>query len=216
MGQSGYTKSTFPAFVLIEGLKCFDIVKQKLLAGVPGSQVARYVHEDMGEGDCYTRRTLTAYLLAYRRRLSAFELVAIRHPEYVNKAMEEIDQGLDEISELAEIYGVQKDRIYIGHKMETKLKVLNKTLGNEVRVAAELLRTSFQIKESLGATGAGRAGSRPGPEMLFNVRARYGEQTARVLSDPSKRTRVIEAARRALSIGDEEEEQDAKVAVIGR
>jgi hypothetical protein len=195
----GKKKSRFTPFRQIEQLKCFPQVRELLLSGRPATRVAKAIQEDFEEMQDTERQSLVAYLLAFRRNLSAVELVKATNPRFVSDAMDTIDQGLDEMAELAEIFGIQKDRIIQGHELEKNLKVLNRTLGNEVRIAAELLRTSHQIKTDLGANSGSGGQTRVNPAVAFDIRSRFGEGVARVMADPSKRTRVLEAAKRALS-----------------
>jgi hypothetical protein len=143
-------------------------------------------------------RSLAAQLCAYRRTLSAAELVAVREPGFVADAKKEINDGLDELAELAEIYKVQKARILQARQLEEQLKILNKGLGNEVRIAGELLRTSVSIKESIGLNGDIDTRN-PGPAFMMDTRSRYGERVSRVIEDPGHRNKVLGAVSAVLA-----------------
>jgi hypothetical protein len=211
----GKSKSRFPPFRQIEKLKCFDQVKALLLSGRPATRVAAAIHEQFGEMKDHEHGTLVAYLLAYRRTLSAMELAKVTQPQFVSDAMDKIDQGLDELAELAEIFQIQKSRIIQGNELEKNLKVLNRTLGNEVRIATEMLRTSHQMKVELGARSGGGS-VHMNPAVAYDVQSRYGEKVARVMADPSKRTRVLEAAKRALEKGKGKDDNEEEVVQLRR
>jgi len=177
-------------FGKLHGFASFPEAKHRILAGVTPTRVARWMHE---QGD-YTDipvRSLAATLCAYRRTLSARELIATREPQFVAEAKDEVNSGLDELQELAAIFAIQKNRVVMGHELESKLKILNKSLGNEVRIAGELLRTSMTIKQSLGLASGGDADRRGDPTFKHDVRSRYGERVAQVLENPGKRNRVL-------------------------
>lgn len=208
-------KKGFGPFNRIESLECFPKVKELLLAGRPATRIAKTIQGDFGEWTDIKESSLVVYLISYRKSLSAMELAKTTQPQFVSDAMDKIGQGLDELAELAEIFEVQKGRIMMGHTMEKNLKVLNRTLGNEVRIAAELLRTSHQIKADLGAAGSGN-GMKADPSVHYNISSRFGESVARVMSDPSKRTKVLEAAKRAMEAGSSESDDDPSVVPLRR
>jgi hypothetical protein len=187
-------------FARLRSCACFPEVRARLLSGVSPTRIALYIHE-CGEYKDLGYRSLAAQLCAYRRTLSAAELVAVREPGFVADAKKEINDGLDELAELAEIYNVQKARIIQGRKLEEKLGVLNKTLGNEVRIAGEMLRTHAAIKQQIGLV-ADIDTRNPGPGMMLDTRSRYGERVARVIEDPGRRNRVLNAVGSILAAAD--------------
>lgn len=201
-------------FAKLRSCESFPEAKSRLLAGVGPTAVARYMQE-CGDYVGISYQSLAAMLCAYRKTLSASELVAVREPGFVADAMQEIDNGLDELSELAAIFQVQKSRILQGRKLEVKLGILNKTLGNEVRIAGELLRTSVTVKQQITGGDDVRV-SHPGPAFSYNTRSRYGERVATVIEDPAKRNRVLNAVSALIAAGSASEAHEAvesKVAV---
>lgn len=215
--MSNKIKKLSGPFAKLRACDCFPEAKNRLLAGVPPTKVAKFI-QDNGEYTHIHWRSLAAQLCAYRRTLHPAELVKIREPDFVADAKEKIQQALDEEAEIAELFQVQKERIKQGRSLEEKLGVLNKTLGNEVRIAAELLRTSAAIKEQTGLADP-VADRGIAPAHMYDVRSRYGERVAKVIEDPSKRSRVLSAVGALLSAADnkakEQElaEQEAKAGV---
>ena len=185
-------------FWKLRKMKCFPEVRAKLVAGVSTVKIARWVQDDCGERNDIKLGSLAAELSALRRSLGSMELVQAMHPGVFDDAVDKLGNGLNELEELAEIYGVQKTRIMDMHEMEKKLKVPHRGTGNEVRIAAELLRTSHQIKADLGALNH-MDRVEPGPADLYDVRGRYGEQVASVIGDPERRMRVLAAVDKLLS-----------------
>ena len=203
---SRFKKTTGP-FGKLRSMPSFEEAKDRLLAGVTPTRVAKWMHEQ-GDYTDIPPTSLAATLCAYRRTLSSAELVQTREPSFVANAKDEIEEGLDELAELAEVFGIQKDRILQGRKLESKLGVLNKTLGNEVRIAGELLRTSMTIKQSLGLASdtPAEAGQHPGPQFRYDVRSRYGERIAQVVEDPGKRNRVLNVVQALVDAAEAEQQ----------
>lgn len=202
-------------FADIRMLPCYPEVKRRLAAGHTAASVVRYIQDHEGHLTEKKPRKLAARLSALRRKLATLELVKHSEPALYEEARNKLDNGLNELEELASIYAIQKERIGIGYDLEKKLKVLNKTLGNEVRIAAELLRTRHQVKQDLRLDGEGIDRGRAGPAEMLNVRSRYGERVARVVNDASKRTRVLEIVARAMEKAQEEKEGDVVASVAG-
>jgi len=202
-------------FSRLRSCKSFPEAKSRLLAGVGPTGVARFMHSEGDYTEC-SYQSLAAMLCAYRKTLSSTEMLSLQKPGFVSAAVKEIEDGLDELSELAEIFQVQKARILQGRKLETKLGVLNKTLGNEVRIAGELLRTSVTVKQQLAPTENGDVrATHPGPAFQYDTRSRYGDRVAQVIEDPGKRNRVLNAVSALIAAGsssDEDEKVAAKVA----
>ncbi len=69
-------------------------------------------------------------------------------------------------------------------------------MGNEIRIGAEILRTSVAIKQRLGLLEIATTQEEVVPHhLLYDTRSYYGEEVARLLGDPSKRNRVMSAVK---------------------
>jgi hypothetical protein len=183
-------------FKKLRACPSFPEAKARLLAGVPPTRVAVYMHE-CGDYLSLTLPNLVTTLCAYRRTLSSMELVATCDPKFVQDAKGVISDAMDEMEELAAIYKIQKERIVQGRDLEKKIGVLNKSLGNEVRIAGEILRTSATIKEQLGLADA--TPHDIAPTHRYDTRARFGERVAGVIEDPGKRNKVMGAVNALLA-----------------
>ena len=186
------------AFKKLRSCPSFPEARARMLAGVPPTRVAAYMHE-CGDYVSLKLHDLVTTLCAYRRTLSAVELIATKDPQFVSNAKQKVLDGVNELEELGVIYNIQKARIMQGRELEKKIGVLNKTLGNEVRIAGEILRTSATIKEQIGF-GDDKSDD-VNPAFRYDTRARYGERVARVIEDPTKRNRVLNAVTALLDAG---------------
>ena len=187
-------------------MKCFPDMVARLKSGHSTYQVATWVQDECGESTDIAMMTLRAHIAAFRRQMKALVLLEARQPAFVKDAMDQVNKGLNELDELRAIYEVQKERILDMHGLEKKLGISNRMTSNEVRIAAELLRTSHQIKMDLGVDGGRDLGTvtlRPGsahPSAHYNTRDRYGVEIESVVAAPAKRQRVLDTVRRALAL----------------
>jgi hypothetical protein len=113
-------------------------------------ELARYIQEDRGESTDVTRHSLAIQLANFRKSIPAGHLVAKRFPEVFNKALEEVEEGLDELKELEDLFRLQKSRIEVDNKIETELGKLLPSMTAEMREARQTLQAIADIKADLG------------------------------------------------------------------
>jgi hypothetical protein len=200
-------------FSRLRMLKCFGELVSRLKSGQSTYQIAKWVQDEKGEGLDVAVGSLRAQIAAFRREMKALVLLEARQPAFVQEAMDKVNKGLNELDELQSIYELQKQRIVAMHELETKLGISNRMTGNEVRIAAELLRTRHQIKMDLGVDGGPNLGTltiQPGvrPQDRYAVRDRYGSEIESVIDVPEKRQRVLDTVRRALALTELKERPD--------
>ena len=183
-----------PKFTRLRMAHYFSEVDSLVRQGFTGTMIARMLHE-RGDAEDLSEGRLSAEINAYRRSLSAMELVEAMKPRFVHEAEKQIIATLDEAKELAELYAIQRERIVTLHKAEKDNQTHNRLLSNEVRVAAEVLRTSHQIKVEVGVHR--EDGSRT--DVKVDVETRYGDGVSRVMLDPRSRQRIVDALRQVRS-----------------
>lgn len=187
----------------IESLKCYETIKDMLIAGRPIGKIAKFVFDD--HPDDFRKLGITLSLFEkwlgdYRKKIAKTEAVAVRVPEVIEKAAEEIEESIDEIKELADLYGIQKERIGIDFKTEKKINKLFKSTGNEVSVAMNILRTSASIKADFGLVKRGVGLTDADRAAITDFGPKYGKvDVAGILSDPEKRRKLLNVAELLLS-----------------
>jgi hypothetical protein len=127
-------------------------VRKQLLEGIPVPEVARFIQEEMEEHNHVSRETLVRTLYRYKETaIQPIEYLETRLPQNHAKAMAVVREGLDETVEFKRLYELQMKRIGKLVTVEEKLdNVLFPNLSNEIRIAAELLRSSVETKKTMG------------------------------------------------------------------
>jgi len=144
------TPSKGEVLAQLKALPCFEEVKAKILDGVPVLQVARWI-QDQGEYATASEASLARALHRFKEELPPAAFVQAALPKVHQEALAEVKQGLAEVDELAHLYALQKGRIHKLLKVEeTMPSILFPNLSQEFRIAAELLRTSAELKGKLG------------------------------------------------------------------
>lgn len=189
-----------PRFKRVRALQCFEEVHNRLLAGWPAAEIARFVQEERKEYDDVTRSSLVGILNDYRSSIPKAELIARRMPNDFLRAKEAVEQGLNELHELEMLYKKQMDRIGIDLATEKKINKLMPTMTQEMKAAREMLETYAQLKMDLGLTKRHIGQVELDAHLLADVAGKYGkESVVRVLGDPESRRKVLHLAEKMLS-----------------
>jgi hypothetical protein len=88
-------------------------------------------------------------LYRYKSSLPPAEIVK-EPPVYVQKAIEKMTRGVNEIEELEKLYLLQLRRISIDADTESKINKLFSSTGGEIKIAADLLNSMMEKKMELG------------------------------------------------------------------
>ena len=199
-------------FSRIRKLNCFEGVKERLLAGWPPSEVARYVQEDNEEYTDVKRETLSRVLKEFRSSIAPVEAIeAIPPPDivqqrtgpYLQQLVNKVRTGIDELSELENLYRIQMDRIGMGLNGETSGSTpkLTTTMTQEIRVAKELLESSARLKMDLGVKKRHLGALEVESDFIGDVDAKFGNKAVqKVLSDPKSRSKVVHLAEKIMSM----------------
>lgn len=142
-------KTKSHAFKDLKAMPCFDEFDKKVKAGIALEEVGRWLQEDMFQQMDIKRESLVRKLYRYKASLPPAEIVK-EPPVYVQKAIEKMTRGVNEIEELEKLYLLQLKRISIDAETEAKINKLFSSTGGEIKIAADLLNSMMEKKMELG------------------------------------------------------------------
>lgn len=174
-------------------------------------EIARFIQEDKNEYTHATRISLTQVLQRYRDTIPKNQLYAKRIPESFQKAQLEVSEGIDEIAELEKLYRLQMERIGIDGKLEKTIGKLTTTMGQEVRIAREILGNIADLKMDLGLSTR-HLGQVDVEATVTHQDEIYGKESIKkVAADPEKRRKVLNVMERMLALPSRIKDKDADV-----
>ncbi len=142
-------KAKSRAFKDLKAMPCFDEFDKKVKAGIALEEIGRWLQEDMFQQLDIKRESLVRKLYRYKASLPPAEIVR-EPPIYIQKAIEKMARGVNEIEELEKLYLLQLRRISIDAETEVKINKLFSSTGGEIKIAADLLNSMMQKKMELG------------------------------------------------------------------
>jgi hypothetical protein len=142
-------KAKSHAFKDLKAMPCFDEFDKKVKAGIALEEVGRWLQEDMFQQMDIKRDSLVRKLYRYKSSLPPADIVK-EPPIYVQKAIERMTRGVNEIDELEKLYLLQLRRISIDADTESKINKLFSSTGGEIKIAADLLNSMMEKKMELG------------------------------------------------------------------
>lgn len=142
-------KAKSHAFKDLKAMPCFDEFDKKVKAGIALEEIGRWLQEDMFQQMDIKRDSLVRKLYRYKSSLPPAEIVK-EPPIYVQKAIEKMTRGVNEIEELEKLYLLQLRRISIDADTESKINKLFSSTGGEIKIAADLLNSMMEKKMELG------------------------------------------------------------------
>lgn len=192
-----------PAFVRkIRNLNCFELVREWLLEGIAGPEVARRVHEQCGEALDMSRNYLNDCISHYRQTIPPWAFVARINPQKYLKTLRSADEGLDVVKEIQDLYKLQKKRVEIGFQREQQFGLLSSGMEKNMLVAAELIEKLVSLKEQLGLN-VEQIPENLNPNIAKDVdwkRVYARESVSKVLENPESRSRVVQVAERLIDM----------------
>lgn len=194
-------------FVRIKRLRCFVEVQERLVAGFPAADVARYIQEEEGEYLDVKRSSLCDMLRQYAAaELYPADLIAPRLPHLVIKATKEFGERLEDLRRLERTYEVLLYRMDLAHGMERRTGEINPDVDRQAKGLVDLIAKMHDIKMDLGLTGSRDLGTLTvSAERLEEIRTRYGEGAARAFSDPVQRAQVLGLLKRVMRLSGRED-----------
>jgi transcriptional regulator of heat shock response len=190
-----------PSFDRLKKLKCFNEAHQRIVDGWPLTDLARWIQEHEEEYTDITKEGLIAILSKYRAAIPVGDLKTTEEmPSFLAKKIDEAEDSLDEISALNQLYKIQMKRIEMDHKLENQIGKSLNTLGQELRVAREIIAESAKLKMELGLKKRDLGTINVGGEV--NVAHTHTEidnpAVKKLLDNPQARRRLLGIAKNML------------------
>lgn len=191
-----------PRFAKIHALTCKEDLDAMIRAGYALPKVAKWLQEEMGEYTDINQSSLVTTLSRYRKAMPAGDLLAVKNIKVAGRAARKIEEGLDELDELAGLYGDLRERIKLGMRLERGRKKrgdkaaippsLNPKLTQDFAVALQLLARRHDIKMDLGIQrGSENTNVEIDPEVAAKLKEKYGEDVSAALGNPESRAKVL-------------------------
>lgn len=191
-------------FARLKSLKCFKEVHDRVLAGWPVSAVASFIQKDRREYLDVSIEYLKDIVHSYRDSLPPGEVVSRRIPQFFMKAMDKVEEGLDELKELENLYRLQLGRIEIDLAIEKKIRKLVPTMTQEIREARNILESIAQLKMDLGLKDRHLGSVDVDAALVTDLKGKYGsESVSRVLGNPESVRKVLGLAEQFMRRSDE-------------
>lgn len=189
------------SFMKLRTLKCFKEMHQMLLDGFGPAAVADFIQKEKKEHTDITRTSLIYTLRKYRAEIPKTEVMQPKLPDHVEKVEARVRASLNELDELHDLYLLQRNRIDIDVALEKQVKKLIPTTGQEVRIAADMLRTSAQLKIDIGMSASIIGGAQADGSLSDTLSKRVtNAAAAKVLEDPQSRLRLTALATKLLGM----------------
>jgi len=148
-GKRAALRKRFPKLYT---LRCWEMAETKIKAGIALEEVTRWIQDDMFEYMEVKKESLTRTLYRFKSALINLypDEVVQSVPNEVEKQIENMKRGVNELDELEKLYLLQLKRIGMDVATETKINKLFKTTALEIRVAQDLLAKRMEIKMKMG------------------------------------------------------------------
>lgn len=202
MSAGGKRRRQIVPFARIKALRCYTEVVERLVAGFPCPDVARYIQEEEGEYTDVKRSSLCEHLRDYvNSEVASTDLIAPRLPHLVIKAAKEFGERLEDLRRLERTYEVALYRIDLAHGMERRTGTIDPDVDRHIKGMVDLISQMHAIKMDLGLTGSRDLGTLTvSAERLREIQERYGDGAARAFADPVQRAQVLGLLKRVLRL----------------
>ncbi len=183
----------------IKELKCYEDVYKRALEGWSLNELAKYIQEVKKESTDIVHKTLVAILQDWRQKIPPGTITQKRLQPVFMKAKEAVEDGIDELTELENLYKLQMGRIEIDVGLEKKMNKLMPTTGQEVRIAKEILASYADLKMDLGLSKRHIGQMDVNARLLADVAVKYEKTEIReVIANPQSRKKLLGLAERLL------------------
>lgn len=194
-------------FKKLRALACYQEAYERICAGWPLAQVARFIQEERREYTEISRRGLEQQLTEFRKQMPPGDLVAKRFPEVFDQAKEKVETSINELSELEELYRIQMHRIGVDFATEKGIKKLLPSMTAEIREARAILKDMAELKLEMGILGRApkgvdvNVGVEVEATLTEGMMAQFGDTAVqKVLEDPESRRKVMGVVERFLKL----------------
>lgn len=188
-------------FKKLRALRCFNEVYERIIQGWAPSELARFIQMDRSEYQDVSQVSLMQTIERFRKTIPPAVLVNKRMPKAMERAIEEVEDGLDELKELTALYRLHMERVHMDHAIEKRMNKSLNTMTNEIRVAKELLTAIADLKMDLGLNTRHLGQVDAEVTVEANENSVFGKASIQeVVSDPEKRRKVLNIAERILQL----------------
>ena len=187
-------KKVSSRFQRLEAMPCFEEIKDRIVAGWSSPKIANFIIEE--KQDAFSELdisevTLENWIYDYKKKIASTEIIS-RSPQALEKVEKRIEKTLDEVDELKDLYSIQKNRIDIDVGTEKKIGKLFKGTGQEIKIAADMLRASAEMKMDMGLVKRNLGKIELDQTLLADFSEKYGKKDlSNVLANPEKRRKII-------------------------
>lgn len=194
-------------FQKLKALSCYQEMYDRICAGWPIAQVARFIQQDRNEYTEISQRGLEQQLVEFRKQMPPGDLVQKRFPELYDKAKDRVEEGIDELAELEDLYRIQMARIKIDYATEKGIKKLLPSMTGEIREARQILETITNLKMDLGVLDRARRGVDVNVDvdveakLTGEIMGRFSDDGVNeVLNNPESRRKVMGVVERFMKL----------------
>jgi len=205
--SSGKPPGRSTRFKKLRALACYQEVYERICAGWPLAQVARFVQEERREYTAISCHGLEQQLAEFRKEMPPGDLVQKRFPEVFDEAKKKVEEGIDELVELEELYRIQMHRVGVDFATEKGIGKLMPSMTGEIREARNILKDMADLKLEMGVLGRAprgvdvNVGVEVEATLSESVLAKFGDgAVAKVLEDPESRRKVMGVMERFLRL----------------
>ena len=194
-------------FQKLRALACYQEVYDRICAGWPLAQVARFIQEERKEYPSISRNGLEQQLASFRKTMPPGDLVQKRFPDVYDEAKKKFEDSVNVLEELEELYRIQMHRIGVDFATEKGIKKLMPSMTAEIREARQLLEAIANLKLDLGILNRAPKESNVHVHgeleatVSGEVLAQFGDEAIQnVLKDPESRRKVAGTLERILKL----------------
>jgi len=196
----------------LEKLKCFPEVVSLIKTGYPATAIAKYIREERKE---YTDVSFDAVYKAVRtfiHKMPPGEVIRERLPGYYNTVMNSIEDQIDGVKALSDLFHIQFDRLMIDYQNEKKVNKLIDSNTKNVQAATDIAYKLEEVRYRLvghhARYGVKVESDKPSTEdQLRDIRGKisqkYGTRMANIASDPIRRRKLLNIFERITNIGED-------------
>lgn len=197
------SRITQSKFSKLKNARCFPEIDRRLRLGWSPLDLAHAIHEEFDEFKDTSIKYLRKLIERYRSQIPSAELSLHSANSLISrKATKALNEGLDELAEIESLVRRQLARIAIDESNEQKIGKLLPDTGNEIIIAAKLLKQSTDLKMDLGLVKRQMGSVELTGQVAAEITDRHqNDVVGKMIADPNTRKRIISIADKLLTMG---------------
>lgn len=186
----------------IKRSKYFPEISEMIKNGYHISFIVDCIHNDLGIMADLTNEQLKGVLKNYRNSLPPAEISEHIIPRRFLEKMKELDEELNVLREMTNLYHLQRDRVSLVGGHEKKLGMLFPTTVREIDMCLEILKAASELKMSLGIDNRHLGTLEIDARTMAMLDGDISDKTAarRVLNNPESRRKILQLADNIVSL----------------